>query len=91
MPDAVAEHEGGASAPRTGLLPILAASRIRYATKHDSRAGRASSAAPASRLARRRTRSSRSGGWPARRGHLRALAVALRPLPADPSHLVRGR
>ena len=25
-----------------------------------------------------------------RRGHLRALGVALRPLPAEPSHLVRG-
>ena len=31
------------------------------------------------------------GGWPARRGHLRSLAVALTPLPADPSRLVRGR
>ena len=30
------------------------------------------------------------GGWPARRGHLRSLAVALTPLPSDPSRLVRG-
>ena len=36
---AVAFHEGGASAPRAALLPVLAASRIRYARKHDSRAG----------------------------------------------------
>ena len=27
-------HEGGASAPRASLLPVLAASRIRYARKH---------------------------------------------------------
>jgi N-acetylglucosaminyl-diphospho-decaprenol L-rhamnosyltransferase len=33
-PGAVATHAGGASAPRTELLPVLAASRIRYARKH---------------------------------------------------------
>jgi N-acetylglucosaminyl-diphospho-decaprenol L-rhamnosyltransferase len=33
-PAAVVEHEGGASAPRAELLPVLAASRLRYATKH---------------------------------------------------------
>jgi len=37
-PTALAVHEGGASAPRPGLLPVLAASRIRYAEKHDRRA-----------------------------------------------------
>ena len=57
VPDAVAEHEGGASAPRARLLPILAASRIRYAKKHD-RPLAAPSFAPASRSARRLTRSS---------------------------------
>ena len=35
-PTAVAFHEGGASAPRASLLPVLAASRMRYARKHDS-------------------------------------------------------
>jgi N-acetylglucosaminyl-diphospho-decaprenol L-rhamnosyltransferase len=30
-------HHGGASAPRAALLPVLAASRIRYARKHRSR------------------------------------------------------
>ena len=33
-PGAVAVHEGGASAPRAALLPVLAASRVRYARKH---------------------------------------------------------
>lgn len=90
VPEAVAEHEGGASAPRHGLLPILAASRIRYANKHDSRpvallgrAGVALGSATHALVSK--------GGWAARRGHLRALAVALLPLPADPSRLVRGR
>ena len=35
-PLATSSHEGGASAPRAGLLPTLAASRIRYARKHHS-------------------------------------------------------
>lgn len=90
VPDAVAMHEGGASAPRTTLLPLLAASRIRYATKHDPRAavllGRAGVALGSATHA-----VVSRGGWDARRNHLRALAVALRPLPADPSRLVRGR
>jgi N-acetylglucosaminyl-diphospho-decaprenol L-rhamnosyltransferase len=36
-PEAYAAHLGGASAPRAGLLPRLAASRIRYAQLHRSR------------------------------------------------------
>jgi N-acetylglucosaminyl-diphospho-decaprenol L-rhamnosyltransferase len=89
VPSASASHEGGASAPRTGLLPILAASRIRYSAKHDRRTtvplvrlGVALGALTHAILAR--------GGWPSRRGHLRALAVALQPLPSEPSRLVRG-
>jgi N-acetylglucosaminyl-diphospho-decaprenol L-rhamnosyltransferase len=89
VPTAVAAHDGGASAPRTGLLPILAASRIRYSAKHDGplrtvlvRAGVALGAATHAVASR--------GGWRARRGHLRALVVALMPLPMDPSRLVRG-
>lgn len=89
VPEAVAEHEGGGSAPRHGLLPILAASRIRYANKHDSRLvallGRAGIA-----LGEATHAVISKGGRPARVGHLRALAVALLPLPADPSRLVRG-
>ncbi len=37
-PAAEAVHVGGASAPRAGLLPTLAASRIRYASIHRGRA-----------------------------------------------------
>jgi N-acetylglucosaminyl-diphospho-decaprenol L-rhamnosyltransferase len=90
VPDAVAEHEGGASAPRSSLLPILAASRIRYANKHDrplvallGRAGVALGSATHAIVSK--------GGWAGRSGHLRALAVALRPLPSDPSRLMRRR
>jgi GT2 family glycosyltransferase len=90
VPGVTASHEGGASAPRTGLLPILAASRIRYSAKHDGRlvallvrAGVALGALTHSIVT--------SGGWRGRRGHLRALAVALRPLPSEPSRLVRDR
>ena len=89
VPTASASHEGGASAPRTGLLSILAASRVRYSAKHDRpttvplvRLGVALGAVTHAILAR--------GGWSSRRGHLRALAVALRPLPNEPSRLVRG-
>jgi N-acetylglucosaminyl-diphospho-decaprenol L-rhamnosyltransferase len=39
-PAAVAVHVGGASAPRASLLPVLAASRLRYVRKHHGR-GRA--------------------------------------------------
>jgi N-acetylglucosaminyl-diphospho-decaprenol L-rhamnosyltransferase len=86
-PDAVAEHEGGGSAPRHGLLPILAASRIRYANKHDSRVvallGRAGVALGSATHA-----VVSKGGWAARRGHLRSFAIALTPLPADPRRLI---
>jgi GT2 family glycosyltransferase len=40
-PDAEAIHIGGASAPRPQLLATLAASRIRYAAKHQGQAGAA--------------------------------------------------
>lgn len=36
-PDAVVMHEGGASVPRASLLPVLAASKLRYARKHRGR------------------------------------------------------
>src|SRR6185312_2266621 len=37
VPDAEVVHAGGASAPRASLLAVLAASRIRYARKHERR------------------------------------------------------
>jgi N-acetylglucosaminyl-diphospho-decaprenol L-rhamnosyltransferase len=77
-PGAVAVHEGGASAPRTSLLPVLAASRVRYARKHQAapvalleRLGVALGALTHAVVAR--------GGPAARRGHLRALARAVSP------------
>jgi N-acetylglucosaminyl-diphospho-decaprenol L-rhamnosyltransferase len=36
-PQAECVHQGGHSAPRSSLLPVLAASRMRYARKHRSR------------------------------------------------------
>jgi GT2 family glycosyltransferase len=38
-PAAVATHIGGGSAPRASTLPVLAASRVRYAALHRSRTG----------------------------------------------------
>jgi N-acetylglucosaminyl-diphospho-decaprenol L-rhamnosyltransferase len=38
-PTALCVHEGGASAPRSALVPVLAQSRVRYARKHRDPAG----------------------------------------------------
>jgi N-acetylglucosaminyl-diphospho-decaprenol L-rhamnosyltransferase len=84
-PGAVAVHEGGASAPRAELYPVLAASRVRYARKHQpgqvamlERLGVALGALTHAAVSR--------GGAGARRGHLRAFAAAFRQRPA-----ARGR
>lgn len=76
-PAAVVVHEGGASTPRAQLLPVLAASRLRYASKHGGRTdvllergGIALGALTHAALGR--------GGGPARAGHLRALRIAVR-------------
>jgi N-acetylglucosaminyl-diphospho-decaprenol L-rhamnosyltransferase len=75
-PTAVAVHAGGASAPRSELLAVLTASRIRYARKHRSaafalaeRAGIALGALTHAVVSR--------GGLPGRRGWLSALREAL--------------
>lgn len=77
-PDVVVEHVGGASAPRAGLLPALAASRARYAAKHYGRLtallerlGLALEAATHALVGR--------GGRAARAGHARALLAVARP------------
>jgi GT2 family glycosyltransferase len=77
-PSAVARHEGGASAPRASLLPVLATSRLRYARKHSSRAkveverlGLALSAVTHMALTRR--------GRATRLGYARSLRVLLSP------------
>jgi GT2 family glycosyltransferase len=75
-PRATARHVGGGSAPRTATLPVLAASRVRYARLHQAR-----HVAFAERLgialeALTRVVAGRGGG-PARAGHARSLRVAL--------------
>jgi GT2 family glycosyltransferase len=78
QPQAVAIHSGGASAPRARLLPILAASRVRYAKKHQpahvafaERVGVALGALTHAALT--------TGGSEARRGHLRAFRQTVSP------------
>jgi N-acetylglucosaminyl-diphospho-decaprenol L-rhamnosyltransferase len=83
-PEALAHHEGGASAPRASLLAVLAESRIRYARKHRGRVG-----ALLERLGIALTGLTHlivaSGGWAARAGHAAALRAALRPARPDPA------
>jgi GT2 family glycosyltransferase len=80
VPEAVCIHEGGASAPRANLLPVLAASRIRYARKHRpphvallERVGVIAGGLTHALVTR--------GGRAARRGNLRAVTRALSPRP----------
>lgn len=86
VPEATARHEGGASAPRAALLPVLAAARIRYARRHRGRL-----AAAAERLGVGLGAATHAvigrGGRSARTGHLRALLVAIHPA-ATTSHPV---
>lgn len=80
VPDAVVAHVGGASAPRTALLPVLAASRVRYMRKH--RGAAAATAERAGLILESLLRLVLSrGGSAARRGHLRTLTTLLRPSP----------
>jgi N-acetylglucosaminyl-diphospho-decaprenol L-rhamnosyltransferase len=73
-PGATARHEGGASAPRAGLLPVLARSRVAYASKHWTR--------PAALLERGgvalNALTHAVVGRGRRAGHLNALVAALR-------------
>lgn len=82
-PSALAVHDGGGSAPRAALYPILAASRARYAAKHQrrhvallERLGIASGALTHAAVSR--------GGPGARRGNLRAIGAAFRPISSRP-------
>jgi GT2 family glycosyltransferase len=77
VPEARAHHEGGASAPRTDLYPVLARSRVIYAHKHETRfvallesLGVALKSATHVVVAR--------GGLAPRKGHARSLLTALR-------------
>jgi N-acetylglucosaminyl-diphospho-decaprenol L-rhamnosyltransferase len=88
-PDALVVHEGGASAPRASLLPVLAASRVRYSRKHRGRAiaaldrlGIALGAVTHMIVAR--------GGAASRAGHARALRLVASRLPTTaPSRTAR--
>jgi N-acetylglucosaminyl-diphospho-decaprenol L-rhamnosyltransferase len=77
-PSVTVVHVGGASAPRPSLYPTLAASRIRYGRKHYGRIRAALERCGVSLGALTHALVGR-GGAPARRGHRRALAAALRP------------
>jgi N-acetylglucosaminyl-diphospho-decaprenol L-rhamnosyltransferase len=77
-PSVVVPHEGGASAPRTALLPVLAASRRRYAAKHSGRVGAALERVGLAVEAALRIVVS-GGGRSARRGHARAFGSMLGP------------
>jgi N-acetylglucosaminyl-diphospho-decaprenol L-rhamnosyltransferase len=74
-PSALVIHGGGASAPRPALLPVLAASRLRYAAKHRSRFGALLERLGVGLGAATHVLVSR-GGRPMRLGHARALRLA---------------
>jgi GT2 family glycosyltransferase len=84
-PAALCVHEGGASAPRASLLPVLAASRIRYARKHAGRAEAALQRTGIALGALTHVVLSRGGR---RAGHARALRVAV--VEPEPSLPERG-
>jgi N-acetylglucosaminyl-diphospho-decaprenol L-rhamnosyltransferase len=83
IPEAVAIHEGGGSAPRPSLLPVLAASRVRYAQKHHGRLAGMLERLGIGLEALTHVFVSK-GGLSRRAGHARSLrAVAGRSSPSD--------
>jgi GT2 family glycosyltransferase len=82
-PEAVARHEGGRSAPRAAMHPLLTASRLRYGRKHGGRAG-----ALLNRFAIALGELTHTvvcrGGLAMRAGHARSFGVAVKPLRATP-------
>lgn len=85
-PAATAIHVGGASAPRTALLPVLAASRLLYLRKHRGRGAELLERAGLALEAVVRMLFGR-GGRAARAGHLRTLltVTGLAESPAPPA------
>jgi GT2 family glycosyltransferase len=81
-PRAIANHAGGASRDQRSLLPLLAASRIRYAAQHRSRLGALVERAGVALCALTHVFVSR-GGWKSSHGHVQALAVAMLPDPTE--------
>jgi N-acetylglucosaminyl-diphospho-decaprenol L-rhamnosyltransferase len=80
-PAAVVIHEGGASAPRAALMPVLAASRLRYAEKHQAPAVALLERAGVGLTGFTHMIVSR-GGKATRAGHAASLLVALGMRPA---------
>jgi hypothetical protein len=76
-PDATCIHAGGTSKPRAQLLPMLAASRLRYARRHRGRLASLAERAGIGLGEALRTVVG-AGGASYRRGHLAALLVILR-------------
>ena len=76
-PSVTLVHDGGGSAPRTSLLPVLAQSRVLYAQKHFGRATRTLERAGLALSAAAHVLASRGRG--ARRGHARAVAAVFAP------------
>ncbi|HYY32209.1 MAG TPA: glycosyltransferase family 2 protein [Gaiellaceae bacterium] len=76
-PRAVCVHEGGGSAPRAALLPVLAASRLRYAEKHLTRPLIVLERLGVGLEALTHTLIARTGS--VRAGHARSLPVVLGP------------
>ena len=76
-PSVTLVHDGGGSAPRTSLLPVLAQSRVLYAQKHFGRATRTLERAGLALGAAAHVLASRGRG--ARRGHARAVAAVFSP------------
>jgi GT2 family glycosyltransferase len=87
-PGAVAIHEGGASAPRPSLIPVLAASRVRYARLHRGRVAALLERLGVALGALTHAVVSR-GGRAARAGHARSLRPALSPF-RPPSQMERN-
>jgi len=87
-PNAVVRHLGGSSAPRAELLPLLAASRLRYSRKHESRATRAATRLGVAVGAATHMLLARGGR---RRGHARALLVAIAPGKLDDRYATARR
>jgi GT2 family glycosyltransferase len=79
VPDAVAVHAGGASAPRAMLLPVLAESRVKYARKHSGPI-RALLERIGVGLGHLTHAVAGRGGLEWRLGHVRAFAHIARPL-----------
>jgi GT2 family glycosyltransferase len=77
-------HVGGVSAPRAALAPVLAASRIRYARKHRSKAVAAAERTGVA-LGALSHAALTSKGAEARSGHFSAFRTALAP-----QHLTRA-